>query len=65
MCAGALVHARVTRLVYGATDPRAGAAGTVFNLLQAQQLNHQVEVSGGLLAEECGALLRDFFAGRR
>jgi tRNA(adenine34) deaminase len=65
MCAGALVHARVARLVYGAADPRAGAAGTVFNLLQAKQLNHQVEVSGGLLAEKCGALLRDFFAGRR
>ena len=65
MCAGALVHARVERLVYGASDPRAGAAGTVFNLLQAKQLNHQVEVTGGLLADECGTLLKNFFAGRR
>jgi tRNA(adenine34) deaminase len=65
MCAGAMVHARVRRLVFGATDPRAGAAGSVFNVAQNPALNHRMEVSGGLLAEECGALLRDFFAARR
>jgi tRNA(adenine34) deaminase len=65
MCAGAMVHARVRRLVFGATDPRAGAAGSVFNVAQNPALNHRMEVSGGLLADECGALLRDFFAARR
>jgi len=65
MCAGAMVHARVGRVVYGAADPRTGAAGSVFNLLQAPQLNHQAEVYGGVLADECGALLRDFFQARR
>jgi tRNA(adenine34) deaminase len=65
MCAGAMVHARVRRLVFGATDPRAGAAGSVFNVAQNPALNHRMEVSGGLLANECGALLRDFFAARR
>ncbi len=65
MCAGAIVHARVARVVFGATDPRTGAAGTVFNLLQSAMLNHRAEVTGGVLAEECGALLRDFFRARR
>jgi tRNA(adenine34) deaminase len=65
MCAGAIVHARVRRLVYGATDPRAGAAGSVFNIVQHAALNHRVEVEGGVLAEECGALLRGFFVARR
>jgi tRNA(adenine34) deaminase len=65
MCAGALVHARVARVVFGASDPRAGAAGTVFDLLQAAALNHRAEVTGGLLAEECGMLLREFFRARR
>jgi tRNA(adenine34) deaminase len=65
MCAGAMVHARVRRLVFGATDPRAGAAGSVFNVAQNPALNHRMEVCGGLLADECGALLRDFFAARR
>ena len=65
MCSGAMVHARVGRVVYGAADPRTGAAGSVFNLLQAPQLNHQAEVCGGVLAEECGALLRKFFQARR
>lgn len=65
MCAGAMVHARVRRVVYGAADPRTGAAGSVFNLLQAQHLNHQAEVTSGVLAEECGALLREFFQARR
>jgi tRNA(adenine34) deaminase len=65
MCAGAMVHARVRRLVYGATDPRAGAAGTVFNIVQHPALNHRLECTGGVLAEECGAMLRDFFVARR
>ena len=65
MCAGALVHARVARVVFGAADPRAGAAGTVFNLLQSATLNHRAEVIGGVLIEACGILLRDFFRARR
>lgn len=65
MCAGALVQARVARVVFGAVDPRAGAAGTVFNVLQSARLNHRAEVTGGVLAEGCGTLLRDFFRARR
>lgn len=65
MCAGAIVHARVMRVVYGAPDPRAGAAGTVYDLLQSRELNHRTEVQGGLLEEESGALLRAFFELRR
>lgn len=65
MCAGALVHARVARVVFAAADPRTGAAGSVFNLLQNEALNHRCEVEGGLLAEESGALLQDFFRRRR
>lgn len=65
MCAGAMVHARVRRVVYGATDPRAGAAGSVFNIVQHAALNHRVELTGGVQAEECGALLRGFFLARR
>jgi tRNA(adenine34) deaminase len=65
MCAGAIIHARVKRVVFGAADPRTGAAGTVFNLLQSAALNHRAEVTGGVLAEECGALLREFFHARR
>ncbi|MBK8508932.1 MAG: tRNA adenosine(34) deaminase TadA [Candidatus Competibacteraceae bacterium] len=65
MCAGALVQARVVRVVFGAADPRAGAAGSVCNLLRAAALNHQAEVEGGVLAEECGAVLREFFRARR
>ncbi|MFO1372476.1 MAG: tRNA adenosine(34) deaminase TadA [Candidatus Competibacteraceae bacterium] len=65
MCAGAIVHARVARVVFGAADPRTGAAGTVFNLLQAAPLNHRAEVTGGVLAEQCAALLREFFRARR
>jgi tRNA(adenine34) deaminase len=65
MCAGAMIHARVQRLVFGATDPRAGAAGTVFNIVQHPALNHRMECTGGLLAEECGTLLREFFVARR
>jgi len=65
MCAGAIIHARIARVVYGATDPRAGAAGSVFEVLGTTRLNHRVKVSGGVLGEECGALLRGFFARRR
>jgi tRNA(adenine34) deaminase len=65
MCAGAMVHARVKRVVYGATDPRAGACGTVFNITQHPALNHRLECTGGVLAEECGSLLRGFFLARR
>ncbi len=65
MCAGALVHARVARVVFGAAEPRSGAAGSVFNLLQAEALNHRVSVTGGVEAEACGVLLRDFFRARR
>jgi tRNA(adenine34) deaminase len=65
MCASAIVHARVQRLVFAATDPRAGAAGSVFNIVQHPSLNHRVECTGGVLAEECGALLRGFFMARR
>ena len=65
MCASAMVHARVARLVYGAADPRAGAAGSVFDIVRHPALNHRLEVDGGVRVEECGALLRSFFAARR
>jgi len=65
MCAGAMVHARVSRVVFGAPDPIAGAAGSVFNLLQAPTLNHRAEVCGGVLADQCGDRLRKFFVDRR
>ncbi len=65
MCAMALVHARVARVVYGATDPKAGAAGSVFDTLVSERHNHRIEVQGGLLADASGALLRDFFKARR
>lgn len=65
MCAGAMVHARVKRLVYAATDPRAGAAGSVFNIVQHAALNHRLEIAAGVMAQECGGLLREFFAARR
>jgi tRNA(adenine34) deaminase len=65
MCAGAIVLARVPRVVYGASDPKAGAAGSVLEVLGEPRLNHRPEVAGGLLAAECGALLSDFFASRR
>jgi tRNA(adenine34) deaminase len=65
MCAGAIVLARVPRVVYGADDPKAGAAGSVIDVLAEPRLNHRPEVAGGLLAEESGVLLRQFFAGRR
>ena len=65
MCAGAIVLARVPRVVFGAADPKAGAAGSVLNVLDVPQLNHRPQVESGLLADECADLLRGFFAPRR
>ncbi len=65
MCAGAMIHARIARLVYGAADPKSGACGSVLDVTGCEALNHRIEVSGGVLAEDCGVLLRDFFARRR
>jgi tRNA(adenine34) deaminase len=65
MCAGAIVLARVPRVVYGTTDPKAGAAGSVLDVLAEPRLNHRPIVAGGLLAAECAALLVDFFGSRR
>lgn len=65
MCAGAMVHARLKRLVYGAADPKAGAVDSVMNVLNHPQLNHQMEVTGGVLGEQCSQLLRDFFRAKR
>jgi len=65
MCAGALVLGRVTRVVYGAADPKAGAAGSVLDVLGERRFNHRPAVAGGLLHDECAALLTDFFASRR
>ncbi len=65
MCAGAMVQARISRVVYGASDPRAGAAGSVFEILPTDRLNHRVEVTAGVMANECGNILRQFFANRR
>jgi len=66
MCAGAIVHARVRRVVYGTTDPKGGAAGSVFDLLPTDhRFNHRVEIEGGLLQTECSELLREFFRQRR
>lgn len=65
MCAGAIVLSRAPRVVYGATDPKAGAAGSVLDVLSEPRLNHRPEVAGGLLAEECADILRSFFAPRR
>lgn len=65
MCAGAIVHARVRRVVFGCPDAKGGAAGGLLNLLQMPQLNHRSEIAAGILADECGALLKSFFALRR
>jgi tRNA(adenine34) deaminase len=65
MCAGALIHARVDRLVYGAADPKAGAAGSVLSVVNHPALNHQMTVQGGVMAEESASLLRAFFQQRR
>jgi tRNA(adenine34) deaminase len=65
MCAGAIIHARLGRLVYGAADPKAGAAGSVLEVLNHPRLNHQMKVTGGVLADACGEILREFFRQRR
>jgi tRNA(adenine34) deaminase len=65
MCAGALVHVRMRRVIFGCADPRSGAAGGTINLLQLPGLNHHCEITSGVLAEQCGALLQDFFKARR
>ncbi len=65
MCAGALVNGRVGRLVYGADDPKAGACGTLMDVVNDRRLNHRMPVTRGVLAEECGGLLREFFRARR
>ncbi len=65
MCSGAMLHARVGRVVYGASDPKTGAAGSVFNLFSSKQINHQTTVEGGILGDECGQVLRHFFKERR
>lgn len=65
MCAGALVLSRVARLVFGAWDPKAGAVGSLWDVVRDRRLNHRPDVIGGVLADECGALLADFFAGHR
>ena len=65
MCAGAMLHARVGRVVFGAPDPKTGAAGSVLNVFSEKQINHQTQVQGGIMGEECGQVLRDFFKERR
>ncbi len=65
MCVGAMLHARIRRLVFGAYDPAAGAAGSVLDLCEHRGLNHRIEVNGGLLAEDCAAPLKTFFAAKR
>src|SRR5512145_331982 len=65
MCSGAMLHARLARVVYGAADPKTGAAGSVFNLFAQPQLNHQTRVEGGVMAQECAALLQAFFQNKR
>jgi tRNA(adenine34) deaminase len=65
MCAGAIMHARIARLVFGASDPKTGACGSVVDLFAEPRLNHHCTVAGGLLAAECGGLLSEFFAARR
>jgi tRNA(adenine34) deaminase len=65
MCAGAMVHARIARLVYGAVDPKSGAAGSVMDLLRHPRLNHRIEVTGGVLEKACAESLRAFFRTRR
>jgi tRNA(adenine34) deaminase len=65
MCAGAIILARLGRLVYGAGDPKAGACGSVLDVIHERRLNHKVDITTGVLAEECGALLKQYFAGKR
>ena len=65
MCSGAIQHARIAKLIYGASDPKTGACGSVVNLMAEPRLNHHTEISGGVLAAECGGLLSSFFSARR
>lgn len=65
MCVGAMFHARIARVIYGASDPKTGAAGSVLNLFEEPRLNYHAAVQGGVLAEECGSILSQFFAARR
>ena len=65
MCSGAILHARVNRVVFGAPDPKTGAAGSVLDVFSSKQINHQTSVEGGVMSEECGQLLRSFFKERR
>jgi len=65
MCMGAIAHARIQRVVYAATDPRAGAVESIYTIAEDRKLNHHVDIEGGLMAEECGQLLKDFFRQRR
>lgn len=65
MCAGAMMHARLARVVFGASDPKTGTCGSIVNLFEQEKLNHHTELVGGVLAEECGKLLKEFFADRR
>jgi len=65
MCAGAIVHARIKRVVYGASDPKTGAVESLYQILSDERLNHQPEVEGGVMAEQCGDLLKSFFRSRR
>lgn len=65
MCAGALVLSRIKKLVFGARDPKTGAAGSLYNIVNHKKLNHRIKVTGGMLEEECGLLLKDFFKRKR
>ncbi|MGZ3239287.1 MAG: tRNA adenosine(34) deaminase TadA [Burkholderiaceae bacterium] len=65
MCAGAMMHARLSRVVFGASDPKTGTCGSIVNLFEQEKLNHHTELVGGVMAEECGKLLKEFFADRR
>ncbi|MYM71924.1 tRNA adenosine(34) deaminase TadA [Duganella sp. FT134W] len=65
MCSGAMMHARLAKVVFGASDPKTGACGSVLNLFEQEQLNHHTDIVGGVMAEECGAMLKNFFAARR